>query len=280
MGHAAAIGACFHGLTHTFEYQYPEDREVMEACNPRPALTADNPGSVRLCCLAITVVLHLAVLCLIYENRPAAITPPLPLTLSARWVGDASINDAPAKAAAVAIPTQAVVKKPIPAQKQTVQKPASKPIPKPAPRVPAPPTPKATPIAKAEPVAAPSASATPAAANAPQGDSGSAPVKSQQSGSGAGSSAPIARDARLNNPEPPYPYESRRRGEEGRVILKVRVAADGTASSVEVDKSSGYRRLDMTARKTVSRWRFISAKQNNAAVEAWTKVTILFQLRA
>lgn len=76
MGHAAAIGACFHGLTHTFEYQYPEDREVMEACNPRPALTADNPGSVRLCCLAITVVLHLAVLWLIYENRPAAITPP------------------------------------------------------------------------------------------------------------------------------------------------------------------------------------------------------------
>jgi len=280
MGHAAAIGACFQGLTHTFEYQYPEDREVMEACNPRPALTADNPGSVSLCCLAITVVLHLAVWWLIYESRPAANTPPLPLTLSARWVGDASANDAPAKAAAAAIPAQAVVKKPIPAQKQAVQKPASKPIPQPAPRVPRPPTPKATPIAKAEPVAVPSASATPAAANAPQGDSGSAPVKSQQSGSGAGSSAPIARDPRLNNPEPPYPYESRRRGEEGRVILKVRVAADGTAASVEVDKSSGYRRLDMTARRTVSRWTFIPAKQNNAAVEAWTKVTILFQLRA
>lgn len=280
MGHAAAIGACFQGLSHTFEYQYPEDREVMEACNPRPALTTDNPGSVRLYCLAITVVLHLAVLWLIYENRPAAITPPLPLTLSARWVGDASVNDAPAKAAAAAIPAQAVVKKPIPAQKQAVQKPASKPIPKPAPRVPRPPTPKATPIAKAEPVAAPSASVTPVAANAPQGDSGSAPVKSQQSGSGAGSSAPIARDARLNNPEPPYPYESRRRGEEGRVILKVRVAANGTAASVEVDKSSGYRRLDMTARRTVSRWTFIPAKRNNAAVEAWTKVIILFQLRA
>ena len=275
MGHAAAIGACFHGLTHTFEYQYPEDREVMEACNPRPALTTDNPGSVRLCCLAITVVLHLAVLWLIYENRPAAITPPLPLTLSARWVGDASVNDAPAKAAA--IPTQAVVKKPIPAQKQAVQKPASKPISKPAPRVPRPPTPKATPIAKAEPVTERAAPATPISADTRQGDSAATPIKFWQSGSGAGS---IARDARLNNPEPPYPYESRRRGEEGRVILKVRVAANGTASSVEVDKSSGYRRLDMTARRTVSRWTFIPAKQNNAAVEAWTKVTILFQLRA
>ncbi|HDN9022255.1 TPA: energy transducer TonB [Aeromonas salmonicida] len=249
----------------------------MEACNPRPALTADNPGSVRLCCLAITVVLHLAVLWLIYENRPAAITPPLPLTLSARWVGDASVNDAPAKAAAAAIPAQAVVKKPVPAQKRAVQKPASKLIPKPVPR---PPTPKATPIAKAEPVTERAAPVTPISADTRQGDSAATPVKSLQSGSGAGSSAPIARDARLNNPEPPYPYESRRRGEEGRVILKVRVAADGTAASVEVDKSSGYRRLDMTARRTVSRWTFIPAKQNNAAVEAWTKVTILFQLRA
>ncbi len=279
MGHAAAIGACFHGLTHTFEYQYPGDREVMEACNPRPALTTDNPGSVRLCCLAITVVLHLAVLWLIYANRPAAITPPLPLTLSARWVGDASVNDAPAKAPA-ATQAQPLVKKPVPVQKKAIKKPVKKPIAKPAPRVQTPPTPKATPIAKAEPVTERAAPVTPISADIRQGDSAATPVKSLQSGSGAGSSAPIARDARLNNPEPPYPYESRRRGEEGRVTLKVRVAADGTASSVEVEKSSGYRRLDMTARRTVSRWTFIPAKQNNAAVEAWTKVTILFQLRA
>ncbi|WP_461603721.1 energy transducer TonB [Aeromonas salmonicida] len=251
----------------------------MEACNPRPALTTDNPGSVRLCCLAITVVLHLAVLWLIYANRPAAITPPLPLTLSARWVGDASVNDAPAKAPA-ATQAQPLVKKPVPVQKKAIKKPVKKPIAKPAPRVQTPPTPKATPIAKAEPVTERAAPVTPISADIRQGDSAATPVKSLQSGSGAGSSAPIARDARLNNPEPPYPYESRRRGEEGRVTLKVRVAADGTASSVEVEKSSGYRRLDMTARRTVSRWTFIPAKQNNAAVEAWTKVTILFQLRA
>ncbi|MDM5129439.1 TonB family protein [Aeromonas piscicola] len=251
----------------------------MDACNPRPTLPANDPDAVRLACLAIAVVLHLAAFWWLYEHQPAPITPPLPLTLSARWVGDASVNDAPAKAAA-ATQAQPLVKKPVPVQKKAIKKPVKKPIAKPAPRVQAPPTSKATQVARAEPVAAPPASATPVAANAPQGDSGSAPVKSQQSGSGAGSSAPIARDARLNNPEPPYPYESRRRGEEGRVILNVLVAADGTASSVEVDKGSGYRRLDMTARKTVSRWRFIPAKQNNAAVEAWAKVTIIFKLRA
>lgn len=251
----------------------------MEACSPRPTLPTNDPDAARLACLAIAVVLHLAAFWWLYEHQPAPITPPLPLTLSARWVGEASANDAPAKAPAAA-PAPPVVKKPVPVQKKVVKKPVRKPIPKPAPRIPAPPTPKATQVTRAEPVAAPSAPATPVAANAQQGGSGTAPVKSRQSGSGAGSSAPIARDARLNNPEPPYPYESRRRGEEGRVILNVLVAADGTASSVEVDKGSGYRRLDMTARKTVSRWRFIPAKQNNAAVEAWAKVTIIFKLRA
>lgn len=251
----------------------------MEACSTRPTLPANDPDAARLACLAIAVVLHLAAFWWLYEHQPAPITPPLPLTLSARWVGEASANDAPAKAPAAA-PAPPMVKKPIPVQKKVVKKPVKKTIPKPAPRVPAPPTPKATQVARAEPVAAPSAPATPVAANAQQGGSGTAPVKSRQSGSGAGSSAPIARDARLNNPEPPYPYESRRRGEEGRVILNVLVAADGTASSVEVDKGSGYRRLDMTARKTVSRWRFIPAKQNNTAVEAWAKVTIIFKLRA
>ncbi|KFN18109.1 energy transducer TonB [Aeromonas bestiarum] len=251
----------------------------MEACSPRPTPPTNDPDAARFACLAITVVLHLAAFWWLYEHQPAPITPPLPLTLSARWVGEASANDAPAKAPA-ATPAPPVVKKPIPVQKKVVKKPVKKTIPKPAPRIPAPPTPKATQVARAEPVAAPLAPATPVAANAQQGDSGTAPAKSRQSGSGAGSSAPIARDARLNNPEPPYPYESRRRGEEGRVILNVLVAANGTASSVEVDKGSGYRRLDMTARKTVSRWRFIPAKQNNAAVEAWAKVTIIFKLRA
>src|SRR5690606_1470611 len=135
-----------------------------------------------------------------------------------------------------------------------------KPNAKPAPRVQTPPTPKATPIDKAEPLTEPAAPATPISADTRQGESAATPVKSLQSGSEAGSSVPSARDARLNNPEPSYPYESRRRGEEGRVILKVRVAADGTGSSVEVNKSSGYRRLDMTARRTVSRWTFIPAK--------------------
>ncbi|MGY3901133.1 energy transducer TonB [Aeromonas lusitana] len=124
------------------------------------------------------------------------------------------------------------------------------------------------------------AAATPTTANPNSQSSGSssAPAKTLKTGTGGGSSAPIARDARLNNPEPPYPQESRRRGEQGRVVLKVRVTKEGTAESVEVEHSSGFRRLDMIARKTVSRWRFIPAKQNNVAVADWAGVTIIFKL--
>ena len=135
--------------------------------------------------------------------------------------------------------------------------------------------------AKVMPVSSPQPPVTvPAPATAATAAQASGGSTSQHPAHKAGNSAPIARDARLNNPEPQYPYESRRRGEEGRVILNVRVTAEGTAASVEVDKSSGYRRLDMTARKTVSRWKFIPARQNNLAVEASANVTIIFKLRA
>ncbi|UNU29488.1 energy transducer TonB [Aeromonas hydrophila] len=248
----------------------------MDSCSPRPALPANDPDVARLACLAIAIALHLAAFWWLYAHQPAPITPPLPLTLSARWVGEAATNDAPAKAAPAPAPTAQHVQ-----QVQQVQK-----VPQKAKPLPTPKKPPAKPVKKSvkpvsspqPPVTAPAPATTATAAQANGGSTSQSPA--HKAGGGAGNSAPIARDARLNNPEPQYPYESRRRGEEGRVILNVRVTAEGTAASVEVDKSSGYRRLDMTARKTVSRWKFIPAKQNNVAVEASAKVTIIFKLRA
>lgn len=259
----------------------------MDACAMKPTFGRDKPafGPVHLACLAVALALHLALLWLMQDSRPAPVTPPEPITLSARWAGESDNDDAPAKPAAPAAtpapPRE--VKKPAPVPPKVVKPIVKKPAPKPAPTPPKPkpvPMTKPAPVAKAEPVVAPSAPATPQAAANTQSASGASapPTKSRQTGAGAGSSAPIARDARLNNPEPPYPPESRRRGEEGRVVLKVRVSKEGTAESVEVEQSSGHRRLDMVARKTVSRWRFIPAKQNNTAVPAWTGVTIIFKL--
>ncbi|MBW3731059.1 energy transducer TonB [Aeromonas dhakensis] len=264
----------------------------MDACSPRPTLPANDPDAARLVCLAIAIALHLAAFWWLYAHQPAPITPPLPLTLSARWVGEAATNDAPAKAApAPATTTQQIQKvqqkaRPLPLPKKPPLKPVKKSI-KPVvkslkhspPQVqPA----KVMPVSSPQPpVTSPAPATAEAAATAAQASGESASQRpAHKAGGGAGNSAPIVRDARLNNPEPQYPYESRRRGEEGRVILNVRVTAEGTAASVEVAKSSGYRRLDMTARKTVSHWKFIPARQNNLAVEASARVTIIFKLRA
>lgn len=96
-------------------------------------------------------------------------------------------------------------------------------------------------------------------------------------------SAPVVREASvdaayLNSPAPAYPRLSRRLGEEGRVVLRVRVLADGHAASVEVAESSGYSRLDATALETVRDWRFIPARRGDTAIDSWLHVPVVFRL--
>ncbi|WP_150427686.1 energy transducer TonB [Dechloromonas sp. CZR5] len=82
----------------------------------------------------------------------------------------------------------------------------------------------------------------------------------------------------LKNPAPPYPPLSRRMGEEGKVILRVSVSAQGTADNVEIKTSSGSQRLDDSAQKTVRNWKFIPAKRGDTAVQSWVLVPIIFKL--
>ena len=84
----------------------------------------------------------------------------------------------------------------------------------------------------------------------------------------------------LDNPAPAYPALSRRLGEQGRVLLRVHVLADGSAGQVEVRESSGFERLDRAARETVVRWRFVPARQGERPVAAWVLVPISFSLRS
>ncbi|MDP2881955.1 MAG: energy transducer TonB [Azonexus sp.] len=84
--------------------------------------------------------------------------------------------------------------------------------------------------------------------------------------------------AYLNNPEPKYPPLSRRLGEEGKVLLKVRVTVDGQPSAVDLEKTSSFERLDEAARQAVARWRFVPAKRGNEAIEATVIVPVVFRL--
>lgn len=82
----------------------------------------------------------------------------------------------------------------------------------------------------------------------------------------------------LQNPKPVYPPMSRRMSEEGKVLLRVKVSAQGLPLSVEIKQSSGFLRLDESARAAVERWRFVPAKQGSEAVESSVLVPLNFTL--
>jgi protein TonB len=84
--------------------------------------------------------------------------------------------------------------------------------------------------------------------------------------------------AYLKNPSPVYPSMARRRGEQGRVYLRVYVSSEGSALRVEIRTSSGSTLLDQAAKEAVERWRFVPAKQGDQPVEAWVVVPIVFTL--
>jgi protein TonB len=86
--------------------------------------------------------------------------------------------------------------------------------------------------------------------------------------------------AYLNNPGPRYPVASRRRREQGVVMLKVRVSPAGEPEQVQVDQSSGFAELDQAAASVVKqRWRFAPARQGDRPVAAWVAVPMQFSLK-
>lgn len=87
---------------------------------------------------------------------------------------------------------------------------------------------------------------------------------------------PIYNAAYLDNPPPAYPAMSRRRGETGRVLLRVHVSSAGRAERIEIKSSSGFDRLDEAAREAVLSWRFVPARRGEEPVSAWVQIPIVF----
>lgn len=90
--------------------------------------------------------------------------------------------------------------------------------------------------------------------------------------------APRFNAAYLNNPPPAYPLLARRRGIEGRVLVRAEVQADGSCSRAELKKTSGSDLLDQAALEAVRKWHFVPAKKGNQAITAWVEVPITFKL--
>lgn len=84
----------------------------------------------------------------------------------------------------------------------------------------------------------------------------------------------------LRPPQPQYPPMSRRRGEEGRVVLRVLVNAHGRPERAEIQKSSGAERLDEAARRAALEALFKPHVENGQAVAVWAIVPIVFSLES
>ena len=82
----------------------------------------------------------------------------------------------------------------------------------------------------------------------------------------------------LNNPKPRYPPVSKRLGEQGNVVVRTRIGADGVAHEASIFKSSGFERLDQTALETALKWRYVPGKRAGVAETMWFNVPFTFVL--
>ena len=236
------------------------------------ASTSDPVGRIYL--FGIALALHAGALYFILSAKPA-----VPALLETPLMVQLIEPPKPLEMAAAPRPSS-----PAPPKREAVRPP--RPTPAPPRNVPTPPQPFDTPPLETTASSEPAPASAPVVAEPPPavGRSGSSSGVSQGSpatgaSGGSGDSVGARFDADyLKNPAPPYPPQSRRIGEEGKVILRVFVTTEGGAQQVEIKTSSGSDRLDESAQRTVRRWKFIPARRGGIAVESWVLVPILFKL--
>jgi protein TonB len=81
-------------------------------------------------------------------------------------------------------------------------------------------------------------------------------------------------------PKPFYPSESNRKRERGTVLLRVTVDTQGRPAQIEVERSSGFDRLDDAARDAVQRALFRPHEVDGVAQAAQVLIPIEFTRRA
>ena len=101
-------------------------------------------------------------------------------------------------------------------------------------------------------------------------------------------SAPTAapRQARLDAPpkpkrniKPDYPKGARQRGEQGDVVLEIRVNAEGMVDEVKVATSSGFPELDEAAVRAARAAKFSPARSGRDAVASTARLKLQFKLK-
>jgi protein TonB len=243
------------------------------------ALPGSPPARRNALVSAVVVALHIGLIWAL-QSGPAIRPPELVVPVQVL----AELIETPAHKAESAPPAQPVT----PAKPVTPTTPAAPATPavpnvppKAAPQTPAPP--KAQPQAIADPTPSPNAPAGSLAPNAhsapaPAAAGPEAPATPAAQPAPASVQLPSSNADYLQNPKPAYPPLSRRLGEQGKVIVRVLIGADGQPQKAELKQSSSFERLDQAALATVMKWRYVPGKRGGVAEDMWFNVPINFVL--
>jgi len=89
--------------------------------------------------------------------------------------------------------------------------------------------------------------------------------------------APII-NAAVNCQKPEYPSASRRNEEEGTVQLRFLIGPEGNVLESQVEKTSGFTRLDEAARSALSRCQFKPGTLNGKPEQSWASMKYTWRL--
>lgn len=266
---------------------------------------------LKIVAACVTLGLHVAVLAMVLSAPVAEVSQGRPEALDVQFVELGPAIEPEAMAVADPRPPEEATPEPTPlVQPQPEPEPAVEPEPEPEPVVetpepesitePPPPEPKPQPKPKSEPKPRPKPQPRPRPEPEPKSQPRPAPTAPQASAvrdatadaarqaSGArGEPVPVDPDRPRaigqvdylgKRPSPVYPRVSQRRGEQGRVVLRVLISPLGQVANVSVLASSGHARLDEAAVEAMRHARFRPYTENGIAYKALVDIPFDFVL--
>ena len=217
---------------------------VMNRLNPTTTYQ-QRTKTKRLPSLMVVLVLHGILLWLIQSGLARQA-----ITLTQESVEALLLTDAPPPPPPVAAPKTPSPKTPLPPVIQ-------------------PPITAATPVITAP--TAPAINVTPTQSTPPTAPTASsAPSPSIRTGAAIQPGASCAK--------PDYPSASRRLEEEGTVSLKFLIGVDGRVLQAEIEKTSGFPRLDEAARNALSKCQFRPGTIDGKAEQSWASIKYTWRL--
>ncbi|MEY2678597.1 MAG: hypothetical protein RLZ00_1289 [Pseudomonadota bacterium] len=117
----------------------------------------------------------------------------------------------------------------------------------------------------------------------PPAPTSTAPAITQTAPPAPAPTAPAIRTGAIIQPgahcaKPDYPSASRRMEEEGTVTLKFLIGVDGKVMQADIEKSSGFTRLDEAARNALSKCQFRPGTVDGKPEQSWASIKYTWRL--